>query len=140
MRDPYQVLGVGRSASADDIKKAYRRLAKQYHPDVNPGRPDIEQKFKEASAAYDLLSDAAKRARFDRGEIDADGNERAEHAGYRAYANARRGRAGARAGEDESFSSIFGGDDIFSEIFGGARRRGAARMRGSDVTYSLTVP
>jgi len=74
--NPYDILGVSKSASAEEIKSAYRKLAKKLHPDVNPGRKDIEQKFKEVTAAYDLLSDPAKRARFDRGEIDGMGNER----------------------------------------------------------------
>ena len=76
MRDPYQVLGVDKSVSADELKSAYRKLAKKLHPDVNPGKKDIEQKFKEVTAAYDLLSDPAKRARFDRGEIDGQGTFR----------------------------------------------------------------
>ena len=76
MSDPYHILGVARTATASEIKSAYRKLAKKLHPDVNPGRKDIEQKFKEVTAAYDLLSDEAKRARFDRGEIDAQGQER----------------------------------------------------------------
>src|SRR5215510_7679884 len=75
MRDPYEVLGVPRTASADDIKAAYRKLAKQYHPDLNPGKK-TESQFKDVSVAYDLLSDADKRKRYDRGEIDAAGNER----------------------------------------------------------------
>ena len=73
MRDLYQILGVTRTASEAEIKSAYRKLAKKLHPDVNPGRKDIEQKFKEITAAYDLLSDKDKRARFDRGEIDGHG-------------------------------------------------------------------
>src|SRR5271154_3854343 len=76
MLDPYKILGISKTASADEIKSAYRKLAKKLHPDVNPGRKDIEQKFKEVTAAYDLLSDKDKRARFDRGEVDAQGNER----------------------------------------------------------------
>jgi DnaJ-class molecular chaperone len=137
MRDPYQVLGLTKSASAEEIKQAYRRLAKQFHPDLNPGRPDIEQRFKDVSGAYNLLSDAEKRGRFDRGEIDANGNERPMH---RAYAG-----GGARgAGGD------FGGfdaEDIFSDLFGAGRRRGAAggagagfKSRGTDIAYSVTVP
>ncbi|MGB9154809.1 MAG: DnaJ domain-containing protein, partial [Alphaproteobacteria bacterium] len=69
MPDPYQILGVPKTATASELKSAYRKLAKKLHPDVNPGRKDVEQKFKEVTAAYDLLSDEAKRARFDRGDI-----------------------------------------------------------------------
>ena len=71
--DPYQTLGVKKDASQDDIQKAYRRLAKKLHPDLNPGNKQAEEQFKEVSQAYDLLGDADKRARFDRGEIDASG-------------------------------------------------------------------
>ncbi|TWB11941.1 DnaJ-like protein [Nitrospirillum amazonense] len=130
MRDPYQILGVGRSASAEDIKQAYRRLAKQYHPDLNPGRADIELKFKEANGAYSLLSDPDKRARYDRGEIDASGAERPDRSFRRAYAGA--GRSG-----DFDYE-----DDPFADIFGAARKRGGSgvKARGSDVAYSVTVP
>ncbi|WP_158048020.1 DnaJ C-terminal domain-containing protein [Skermanella pratensis] len=133
MRDPYQVLGLTKSASAEEIKQAYRRLAKQFHPDLNPGRPDIEQRFKDVSGAYNLLSDAEKRAKFDRGEIDANGNERPLH---RAYAGG--GRGGADFGG-------FDADDIFSDLFGAGRRRGGAghggfKSRGTDIAYSVTVP
>ena len=74
MRDPYTVLGVSRSAGEKDIKSAYRKLAKKYHPDQNPDDPSAHAKFAEATNAYDLLTDAEKRGQFDRGEIDADGN------------------------------------------------------------------
>ena len=74
--DPYQTLGVKKDASQAEIQKAYRRLAKKLHPDLNPGNKQAEEQFKEVSAAYDLLGDAQKRARFDRGEIDASGAER----------------------------------------------------------------
>ena len=73
---PYELLGVKPDASADEIRKAYRKLAKQFHPDINPGKPEAEATFKEISAAYDLLSDSDKRARYDRGEIDETGAER----------------------------------------------------------------
>ena len=75
-QDPYQVLGVKRDASADDIKRAYRNLARKLHPDLNPDDKDAEARFKAVNAANDLLSDPDKRGRFDRGEIDAEGQER----------------------------------------------------------------
>src|SRR5215469_8269028 len=97
MRDPYAVLGVARDASEDDIKKAYRRLAKKLHPDLSPGNRLNEQQFKEVTAAYDLLSDPQKRGRYDRGEIDATGRER----GFQAHGGGRpqyhTGSAGAGA-------------------------------------------
>ncbi|WP_119677439.1 DnaJ C-terminal domain-containing protein [Indioceanicola profundi] len=136
MRDPYQILGVGRTASAEEIKQAYRRLAKQYHPDLNPGRTDIELKFKEANSAYSLLSDPEKRARFDRGEIDATGAERPDATFRRAYAGAGGGRA----------NPFDFDDDPFANLFGTARRRYGAgagtgtKAKGSDVAYSVTVP
>lgn len=132
MRDPYQILGVERKASAEDIKQAYRRLAKLYHPDLNPGRADIEHKFKEVNAAYSLLSDPDKRGRFDRGEIDATGAERPDRSFRRAYA-----RAGDGGGPDP-----FGFDDPFADIFGAARKRhgSGVKSKGADVAYSVTVP
>lgn len=135
MPDPYTLLGVSKSASAAEIKSAYRKLAKKLHPDVNPGRKDIEQKFKEVTAAYDLLSDPEKRVRYDRGEIDAQGNERGFGFGGGNRSRTWRTSSGP-AGQD------FGGfnpEDIFAEFFGSARSRGQA-PRGSDITYSLTVP
>ncbi|MCA6288886.1 MAG: J domain-containing protein, partial [Phenylobacterium sp.] len=74
-RDPYQVLGVPRGAGADDIRKAFRKLAKKHHPDANPGDKAAEERFKEVSAAFDILGDVEKRPKFDAGEIDADGRE-----------------------------------------------------------------
>lgn len=139
VRDPYQVLGLARTASTEEVKQAYRRLAKQYHPDLNPGRSDIEQKFKEVSAAYNLLSDADRRSRYDRGEIDANGNERAAGGFHRSHGG-RRGAAGDFSG--------FDADDLFSDLFG-SRRRGAgfgtgsagtgSKPRGSDISYSVTI-
>ena len=134
MRDPYSLLGVARNASPDQIKQAYRKLVKDLHPDLNPGDKIVEQRFKEVSAAYDLLSDKEKRARYDRGEIDAQGHQRADFGFQRAHAEAmhRRGRArgpyGAGAGG-------FSAHDIFSDLFG----RGAARTRGADLSYKLDV-
>ncbi len=148
MSDPYKILGVEKSASAADIKSAYRKLAKKLHPDVNPGRKDIEQKFKEVTAAYDLLSDETKRARFDRGELDAQGNERGfagAGAGADPFGGAKNWGSYTRSGAGADPFSQFGGmDDIFAEFMGGGRGRGRKAhqgpMRGADVTYSLAVP
>ena len=85
--DPYATLGVKKDASQADLQKAYRRLAKKHHPDLNPGNSSAEEKFKEITAAYDLLSDPEKRAKFDRGEIDASGTERPRQRYYRDFAD-----------------------------------------------------
>ena len=84
MRNPYEVLGVAKSASADDIRSAYRKLAKKLHPDLNPGDKSAADKFKEVSAANELLSDNENRAKFDAGMIDARGNEK-PHPQQRTY-------------------------------------------------------
>src|ERR1700744_1755528 len=91
MNDPYKILGLAKTASADEIKKSYRKLAKQHHPDLNPGSAEAASKFKDISGAYDLLSDPDKRSRFDRGEIDASGQERADASFYRSYGGGARG-------------------------------------------------
>lgn len=138
MRDPYQVLGVSRGASDSEIKQAYRKLAKELHPDTHPGDPSIAERFKEVSAAYALLGDPEQRGRFDRGEIDADGQPRQRF--HYEYAGGRQG-AGPGAGFG-GFRFDFGGggaEDLFAEIFGarGARRRGP--RKGADRTYRLNV-
>lgn len=125
MRDPYQVLGVDRTATPDAIKKRYRQLVKELHPDINPGDTIVEQRFKEVSSAYDLLSDAEKRAKFDRGEIDADGHPRGFQGG--GFRRGARGRGGAAGG--------FSTSDIFDDLFG----RGGFKTKGADVSYTLTV-
>jgi DnaJ-class molecular chaperone len=142
MKDPYQTLGVTRGASADEIKKAYRKLAKKLHPDLNPGNSKIETQFKEVSAAYDLLSDTEKRARFDRGEIDASGAERPGRGFYRSYAESGQGAKYRSGGAGDSFFT----EDIFSDLFGGGfGERGKARtgprmnIRGADVSYATTA-
>ena len=133
MTDPYQTLGVAKTASADDIQKAYRQLAKKLHPDLNPGDKRAEDKFKDVSAAYALLGDPEKRARFDRGEIDASGAEQQQRRYYRDFAE--RGEGGYSP-SDSGFAD-FTDADILSEIFG---RRGAnIKMRGGDVHYHLAV-
>ena len=130
--DPYQTLGVKKDASQDDIQKAYRRLAKKLHPDLNPGNKQAEERFKEVSQAYDLLGDADKRARFDRGEIDASGAERPRQRYYRDFAE------GASSYASDSGFADFGADDFLSEIFG-RQARGNLRMRGQDVHYRLPL-
>jgi len=137
-RNPYEVLGVKKEASEAEIRAAYRKLAKQHHPDLNPGNKAAEARFKEIAGAHDLLSDQDKRARFDRGEIDASGAERPEHA-YSRY----QGFAEGAPGERYEFHSAEGmapegADDLFA-FFGRGGRGGTIRLRGSDVQYSLTV-
>ena len=138
MKDPYQVLGVARTASDEDIKKAYRQLARELHPDLNPGDKRAEDRFKEISAAYDFLSDSTRRAQFDSGDIDATGAAK-----RRAWG---RGHGGAGPGAGRRAGSPFGDnvDDILSELLR-RKERGRAQtsgkpFRGSDVRHSLTVP
>src|SRR6267142_3961752 len=106
--DPYTTLGVKKGASQEDIQKAYRRLAKKLHPDLNPGNKQAEEQFKEVSVAYDLLGDPEKRAKFDRGEIDASGAERPQQRYYRDFAEG----AGGRYASDSGFSDFGDMDDI----------------------------
>lgn len=138
MSDLYKTLGVSRDAGADDIKRAYRKLAKELHPDLNPGDKTIELRFKEINHAYSLLSDPEKRKRYDAGEIDDSGQERPQRGFYRSYADA--GMGGKYQGFDAEAA-----EDIFSDLFGGfgrSRRAGAGRtprQRGADVSYSVHI-
>src|SRR4051795_6867048 len=118
MADPYETLGVQKTDSEAAIRSAYRKLAKRHHPDVNPGKPEAAERFKRISAAYEILSDKDKRARYDRGEIDEQGNERAFGAGFGAHPGARPGGdpggfnfswsrgPGAQAGQGAGFGDM----------------------------------
>lgn len=136
MRDPYEILGVARTATSEDIQKAYRRLAKKLHPDLNPGNKEAEERFKEVSLANDILSDADKRKKFDAGEIDAFGAERPRQSYYKDYA-AQAG-AGHPYENPSGFADFAGADDIFAELF---RRQAqqSRRRRGADLRYRLAV-
>ncbi|MBN9082352.1 MAG: molecular chaperone DnaJ [Rhizobiales bacterium 62-17] len=148
MRDPYLVLGVSKSASADDIKKAFRRLAKKYHPDQNKSDPKAQEKFAEANQAYEILGDEKKRASFDRGEIDADGKPRGFE-GFGGGFNPGAGRRHTSSDGSQHFEYEFGGaggragfdpSDLFSDIFGAGRRgRGGPVRRGEDISAVVTV-
>lgn len=134
MADPYSVLGVTRDASEEEIRKSYRRLAKEFHPDLRPGDAAAEKRFKEITAAYDVIGDAEKRARFDRGEIDETGAERPQHDFYRHYAE---GEPGFRYHTGSGFGEAEDLGDIFADLFG--RRRADMPMRGADLRYTLAV-
>jgi len=148
--DPYQVLGVPRAASADEIRKAFRKLAKANHPDTNPNNKAAEERFKQVSGAFDILGDAAKKKKFDAGEIDADGRET-----FRGYAGGQGpwgpppggGGFGGGTRTGQSFEGVDLGD-ILGEMFGGARggRAGGAgggfggfSQRGADVRARLEI-
>lgn len=144
--NPYEVLGVDKTASADEIKKAYRRIAKQSHPDLHPGDGAAEARFKAAGAAFELLKDPEKRARFDRGEIDASGQERPqERTFYRDFAE-QQDNPYRRGPRYEGFGDA---EDIFAEFMrrqaggqGQEQGRGSYsfRARGADAQYALEVP
>ena len=126
--DLYSVLSVPKTASAEDITKAYRKLAKKLHPDLNPGDKAAEEKFKKVTAAYDILGDAEKRGRYDRGEIDASGQETPQQRYYREYAG---GEDGARYRSTAGFEDIGAFSDLFGERGGMRGGRGARfSMRG----------
>ncbi len=161
MSNPYTVLGLTKNASQDEIKQAFRKLARKMHPDLNPNDPKAEDKFKELNAAYDILSDPEKRRRYDAGEIDDAGKERAGFGfnpeGFRQYrrqagagggfeefnfnfANAQAGSGSKRSGFDffsDMFGGAQGGEDIFSAMRGSRRR--SAKAAGENVNYDLSV-
>lgn len=140
-KNPYDILGVSRTASADEIRRAYKRKAKELHPDLHPGDAAKAEQFKAASSAYEILNDKEKRGQYDRGEIDADGNprgfERAQgfqrgpmhgrHPGFSGFEGPPRGGASGDAFED-----------ILSGMFGGGRRRPGPK-KGADMRYRVEI-
>jgi len=141
-QDPYLELGVARGAKADEIRKAFRKLAKELHPDKNPGNAKAEERFKRVSAAFDILGDEEKRKKFDRGEIDADGREVSR--GFGGYGGGGDPFARGGGGQQGGFGGSFEGvdlNDIFGEILGG---RGGGRgfggpAKGQDVRAKVEI-
>jgi len=134
MADPYQVLGVSRDASAEEIRKAYRGLAKMNHPDLHPGDTGAEARFKEVASAYGIIGDEAKRELFDSGKIDASGTEvhrQPERDSYRQHAE---GQPGFKY--ERNWNGSEGDDDIFADLFG---RNLRSKSRGRDVHYTLAI-
>ena len=135
MTNPYEILGVAPTATSEDIQKAYRTLAKKLHPDLNPGDKAAEEKFKEVAGAYDLLSDAEKRKRFDNGEIDATGAERPQHHFYRDYAASDNAHPYTN---NSGFADYMDADDALAELLRRGERARANR-RGQDLHYRLPI-
>jgi len=136
--NPYEILGVKSGASDKEIKSAYRKLAKNLHPDLNPGNKEAEQRFKAVSAAYNLLKDKKQRARFDNGEIDASGMENPQNTYYRSHAD---GGPDQQYYSTSGFSDFASESDLFADLFGRRHARGqsSTRRRGADVQYQLKM-
>jgi DnaJ-class molecular chaperone len=133
--NPYEVLGVAPTASSADIQKAYRKLAKKLHPDLNPGDKAAEEKFKEVAGAYDLLGDTEKRKRFDDGEIDATGAERPQQHFYRDFATSDHAQPYTN---NSGYADFMDADDAFAELLRRSERARANR-RGQDLHYHLPI-
>ena len=143
-RNPYQVLGVAQTASDSEIRAAFRKLAKLHHPDRNAGDKKAEERFKEISAAFDILGDADQRKRFDAGEVDADGREKPAYRQWQARAGADPFEGFQRgpgfSGASASGASFDDLGDIFADLFGaGPRGARQANARGRDLRYGLEV-
>ncbi|RZJ43798.1 MAG: J domain-containing protein [Brevundimonas sp.] len=146
--DPYKELGVARGASQDEVKKAFRKLAKELHPDKNPGNKEADERFKRVTAAFDIVGDKDKRAKFDRGEIDADGREQFRGFGGSGAGGGRGPGGGFGQGPFGQSGGARGGfenidlDEIFGGMFSGGARpgaRGAAPAKGQDVRATLEI-
>src|SRR5258708_7553121 len=136
--DPYAVLGVKPEATQEEIRKAYRGLAKKLHPDLNPGDRQAEEKFKQISAAYDIVGDAEKRARFYRGEIDAAGNERHRQRYYRDFHGT--GEEAHVYSSTGGFSAFIDSEDILKEIFGLGGGASRIPLSRDNAPYPLPLP
>jgi DnaJ-class molecular chaperone len=138
MKDPYATLGVDRSATDKEIKDAFKKLARKLHPDLHPGDNEAERKFKDVSAANDLLKDKEKRRRFDAGEIDASGAERPKERFYRDFAD---GPAYASHAAQDGFANNEELEEFLAKAFSdrGHRAQRSFRVRGQDVSYTLPV-
>ena len=138
MKDPYETLGIARSASDQDIKDAFKKLARKFHPDLHPGDKTAEEKFKAISVANDLLKDQEKRRRFDAGEIDASGTERPQERFYRDFAD---GPSYASHAAQDGFASNEELEEFLARAFKGGPQhsKGTFRARGQDVSYVLRV-
>lgn len=153
MRDPYDVLGVSKKASEAEIKKAFRTLAKKHHPDTHSNDAGAKKRFQEISAAYDIVGDKEKRAKFDAGEIDAGGNPRGFDPGAQGFRGGPFGGGGAGGGgagardfhfawtdQEADAAQGFSADDLFSDLLGGLRGGGGRQARqGQDFTVAMTV-
>lgn len=139
MKNPYEILGVKPKATDQEIKLAFKNLAKKYHPDLHPDDAQAETKFKDVSSAYDVLKDKERRRRFDAGEIDASGAETPPQNYYRDYAGPN--SSNSHAGQD-GFASNEELEEFLARAFGGGYGAGASdlKSRGQDVSYSLRVP
>ncbi len=136
MKDPYETLGVTRSATDKEIKDAFKKLARKFHPDLHPGDKEAEAKFKDISAANDLLKDKEKRRRFDAGEIDASGAERPQERFYRDFAD---GPVYDSHAAQDGFDSNEELEEFLAKAFAGRGQQRTFRARGQDVSYELPV-
>jgi len=148
-KNPYKLLGVSKTASDAEIRKAYRALAKKYHPDVNKDKPQMAEKFKEISAAYSLLSDKNMKKRYDSGQVDGSGQQQNPFAGDRnpfgtgfggmgGMGGGRRGQMGGGDDMAELFSSLFGMN--MGGMQGGMQQRRRPPQKGADIRYKITLP